>query len=88
MLTSSLDIQKLILLKWTKLSPDQKKRLKLDTLVPTVFIIILNIKDKFVWIIMDSMLSLFSLQDLEKPDLDNLGFWLFTELSILEWVLN
>ena len=31
------------------------------------------------------MLSLFSFQALEKLDLEVLDFWLFTELSILEW---
>ena len=37
---------------------------------------------------MSSMLSLFSFQALEKLDLEVLDFWLFTELSILEWFLN
>ena len=31
------------------------------------------------------MLSIFSFQALEKLDLEILDFWLFTELSILEW---
>ena len=34
---------------------------------------------------MYSMLSPFSLPALEKLDLEILDFWLFTELSILEW---
>ena len=34
------------------------------------------------------MLSLFSFQALEKIDLEILDFWLFTELSILEWFLT
>ena len=37
---------------------------------------------------MSSMLSLFSFQALVKLDLDILDFWLFTELSILEWFLT
>ena len=56
MLTSYLDIQKclLILLNWTKLSPDQKW-LEFDTLVPTVFTIIFNSKNKILWIMMSSV---------------------------------
>ena len=34
---------------------------------------------------MYNMLSLFSFQALEKLDLEVLKFWLFKELSILEW---
>ena len=85
MLTSSLDIQNcfLILLNLTKLSPDQKW-LKFDTLVPNLFIIIYNSKNNLFWIMMSSMLSLLSLQALEKLDLEVLDFWLFAELSILE----
>ena len=37
---------------------------------------------------MSSMLSLFSLQALDKLDLEILDFWLFMELSILEWFLT
>ena len=33
----------------------------------------------------ESMLSLFSFQASEKLELEILDFWLFTELSILEW---
>ena len=35
--------------------------------------------------IVESILSLFSFQYLEKLDLEILDFWLFTELPILEW---
>ena len=35
-----------------------------------------------------SMLSLFTFRALEKLDLEILDFWLFTELSILEWFLT
>ena len=85
MLTLSLDIQKcfFIFLNLNKLPPDQKW-LKFDILVLTAFIIIVNSKNKLVWLMMSSMLSLFSLQALEKLDLEVLDFWLFTELSILE----
>ena len=34
---------------------------------------------------MSSMLSIFSFQALEKLDLEIMDFWLFIELSILEW---
>ena len=54
-------------------------------LVPTVFIIIFHSNDKIVWIMMSSMLSIFSFQALEKLDLEIMDFWLFIELSILEW---
>ena len=36
----------------------------------------------------ESMLYLFSLWSLEKLDLENLDFWLFTEMSILDWFLT
>ena len=54
-------------------------------LVPTVFIIIFNSKNRIVWIVISSMLALFHPQALEKSYLEILDFWLFTELSILEW---
>ena len=57
----------------TKLSPD-KKWIKLDTLVPTLIIIIFNTKNKIVWIMMYSKLSLYSFQALEKLDLEVLVF--------------
>ena len=37
---------------------------------------------------MSRISSLFSFQALDKLDLDILDFWLFTELSILEWFLT
>ena len=37
---------------------------------------------------MSSILSLFYFQALDKPDLDILDSWLFTELSILERFLT
>ena len=54
-------------------------------LFPSIFIIIFNIKNKLVWLIMSSMLSLLSFQTLEKLDLEILDFWFLIELSILEW---
>ena len=51
----------------------------------SIFIIIFNIRNKLVWLIISSMLSLLSFQTLEKLDLEMLDFWFFTELSILEW---
>ena len=61
--------------------------LNLSVQLPTLFIIIFNSKNKLVWLIISSMLSLFSFQALEESDLEVLDFWLFTELSILEWFL-
>ena len=37
---------------------------------------------------MSKMLSIFSFRALDKLDLEILDFWLFIELSILEWFLN
>ena len=34
---------------------------------------------------MSSIFSLFYFQTIEKLDMEVLNFWLFTELSILEW---
>ena len=65
--------------------PHTKKQLKFDTLGPTLFFIIFNSKNRLVWLMMSSMLSLFFFEALEKLDLEVLDFWLFTELSILEW---
>ena len=39
-------------------------------------------------IYLEIMLSIFYFQALEKLDLEILDFWLFTELSILEWFLT
>ena len=79
MLTSSLDIQKcfLIFLNLTKLSPDQKMAQILYPRVPNLLIIIFNINNKIFWLIISSMLSLFSFQALDKLDLDLFYFWLF-----------
>ena len=87
MLTSSLDIKKcfLIFLNLTKLSPDQKMNQIWYPRLPTLFLVIFNSKNNLVWLMMTSMLSLFSFQALEKLDLKVLDFWLFTELSFLEW---
>ena len=41
----------------------------------SIFIIIFNIKNKLVWLIMSSMLSLLSFQTLDKLDLEILDFW-------------
>ena len=62
-----------------------QKRIKFDNIVPTLFIIIYNSKNKLVWLIMSSMFSLFSFQSLEKLYLEFLDCYLFTELYILEW---
>ena len=50
--------------------------------------IIFNSNNKLIWLVVSSMLYLFSFRALEKLDLDILNFWLFTELSILEWFLT
>ena len=48
-------------------------------------IMILNCKNKLVWLIISSIFSFFSLHVFEILDLEVLDFWIFTELSILEW---
>ena len=76
MLTSSLKIQQcfMIFLNLTKLSQEQK-RLKFYTLVLTVFIIILNIKNNIfgLWCL-ESMLSYLSFKAFDKLDLGNFFF--------------
>ena len=47
--------------------------------------LILNCKKNLVWIMMSSMLSLFSLHVLDKLNIEVLYFWLFTWLAILKW---
>ena len=54
-----------------------KKRLKLDTLVPTLFITIFNSKNNLGWIMMAIMLSVFSFQDLEKLYMEVCNFGYF-----------
>ena len=76
MLTSYLDIQKwfLIFLNLTKLSPDQKMDLIWYPRVPTVFIIICNSKNKFIWLLMSRkhVISLF-LPSLGEIRLEDFG---------------
>ena len=49
------------------------------SLLPTLCIIIFNSKNEVVWIMMSSMLFLFSFQVLEKFNLEVFYFWFFTE---------
>ena len=88
MLTSYLDIQKcfLIFLNLAKLSPYQKMD-QIDTVLLNIFIMILNSKNKLVWIMMYIMLYLFPFQALDELDLEVLDFWFFTELSTLKCFL-
>ena len=48
--------------------------LKLDTLVPTIFIVIFNSNNKLVLIMMYGMLYIFSFLALEKLDVEVLDF--------------
>ena len=53
----------------------------LYTRVPTVIILIFIIKHKLVWLMMSSMLSLFSFWDLDKSDSEILDFWLYYRIA-------